>query len=174
MQEIDTHEAANDALPPAEYTLLESRGDAERAIDAVIAAARQVICVFDVHLSQRGFNAPKRVAVLQTFLAQSRDSQLRIVLHQTEKLHADAPRLIHLQKQYPMKVHIHRTLEAARHAADPLVIADDHSFWHQMQFEQPRSALQLYSAAETAPWAQRFNDIWEASETAVSPTTLGL
>jgi hypothetical protein len=174
MREIATQEAANDGLPPPEYRLLEGQQEALAAIDQVIASATHQLAVFDVTLSQRGFNSVKRYETLRAFLAKRRDNRIRIVLHDPSKVVADSPRLILLLKDYPMSVMIHRTSESARHAMDPLVIADSHSFWHHLHFEHPRSVVQLYDPAETAPWFGRFEEIWETSEPAITPTTLGL
>jgi hypothetical protein len=174
MREIETHEAANDGTPPPEYRVLEGHNDAIAAIDAVIATAKRSIAVFDVTLQHRGFNSPKRYDALKTFLGRSRDTRLRIVLHDESRVVADSPRLINLLREHPMSVAIHRTSESARHVADPLVIADGTSFWHHLHYEHPRSVLQLYDPAETAAWLGRFEEIWESSAPAITPTTLGL
>jgi hypothetical protein len=73
-----------------------------------------------------------------------------------------------------MSIEIHRTLAQARNATDPFVLADDHSVWHQLHVEQPRAVVALHSPADTLPISQRFEEIWELSEPAVSATTLGL
>ncbi len=73
-----------------------------------------------------------------------------------------------------MSIEIHRTLAQARDANDAFVIADDHSVWHQLHVEQPRAIVALHSPPDTLPIAQRFEEIWDLSEPAVSATTLGL
>ena len=73
-----------------------------------------------------------------------------------------------------MSIEIHRTIAQARDAADPFVVADDHSVWHQMHHEQPRAIVALHAPADATPIMQRFDEIWELSEPAVSATTLGL
>jgi hypothetical protein len=54
------------------------------------------------------------------------------------------------------------------------VVADDHSVWHQLHYEQPRAIVALHAPADAMPIMQRFDEIWELSEPAVSATTLGL
>lgn len=174
MREIVTNEAANDGLPPPEYRIIEGSNEALIAIDAVIASAQHSIAVFDIALQHRGFNSPKRYDMLKVFLAKNREARIRIALHDESRVVAESPRLINLLREHPMSVSIHRTSESARHAANPLIIADDHSFWHHLHFEHPRSVLQLFSPTETAPWLGRFEEIWETSEQAITPTTLGL
>ena len=103
-----------------------------------------------------------------------RSHRLYIALHNTELLERECPRLLQLLRQFPMSIEIHRTLAQARNAMDPFVVADDHSVWHQLHYEQPRAIVALHSPQDTIPIAQRFDEIWELSEPAVSSTTLGL
>ena len=62
----------------------------------------------------------------------------------TELLERECPRLLMLLRQFPMSIEIHRTLAQARNAADPFVVADDHSVWHQLA---PRAAARDCCAA---------------------------
>jgi hypothetical protein len=57
---------------------------------------------------------------------------------------------------------------------DPFVLADDHSVWHQMHHTQLRAIVALHSPADSIPILQRFEEIWDQSEPAVSATTTGL
>jgi hypothetical protein len=144
------------------------------AIDEVIAAAQRTIRIFDTALSNRGFNSPARTESLRRFLVAGRAHRLLIALHDTELLTRECPRLLTLLRQFPMSIEIHRTIAQARNAMDPFVVADDHSVWHQLHFEQPRAIVAVHSPADATPIAQRFDEIWELSEPAVSATTLGL
>jgi len=144
------------------------------AIDEVIDSAQRIIKVFDISLSNRGFNTPARIEKLRHFLVAGRAHRLLIALHETAHLDRENPRLLALLRQFPMSIEIHRTIAQARGAGDPFVVADDHSVWHQLHFEQPRAIVALHSPADALPIAQRFDEIWDLSETAVSSTTLGL
>jgi hypothetical protein len=144
------------------------------AIDEVIGAAERTLRIFDISLSNRGFNSPARAAMLRDFLVRGRAHRLLIALHETESVERDCPRLVVLLRQFPMSIEIHRTIAQARNATDPCVIADDHSVWHQLHHEQPRAIVALHSPADALPLSQRFDEIWELSEPAVSATTLGL
>ncbi len=144
------------------------------AIDEVIGAAERTIRVFDISLSNRGFNSPGRTEALRAFLVRGRAHRILIALHETELLQRECPRLLMLLRQFPMSIEIHRTIAQAREAADPFVVADDHSVWHQMHYEQPRAIVALHSPVDALPILQRFEEIWDLSEPAVSATTTGL
>lgn len=163
----------NDATEPG-YRRLSSLAESQAAIDEVIAAARTTLRIFDFKLGPRGFNAPKRAEALRDFLVSGRNHRLLIALHEPETLERECPRLLNLLRQFPMSIEIHRTLAQARNALDPFIIADDHSVWHQLHHEQLRAIVALHSPADALSIAQRFDEIWELSEPAVSATTLGL
>ena len=162
------------ATPASVYRPIFGISDSLVAIDEVIGAAQRTIKVFDVSLSNRGFNTPARAEKLRAFLVAGRNHRLLVALHETELLARENPRLLALLRQFPMSIEIHRTIAQARNASDPFVVADDHSVWHQLHFEQPRAIVALRSPADAQPIAQRFDEIWELSEPAVSATTLGL
>ena len=156
------------------YRLISGIAESLEAIDAVVDSAERTLRIFDVTLSNRGFNTPARAERLRQFLVAGRAHRILIALHDTELLERENPRLLGLLRQFPMSIEIHRTLAQARNAKDPFVVADDHSMWHQLHFEQPRAVVALHSPADALPIAQRFDEIWELSEPAVSATTLGL
>jgi hypothetical protein len=160
--------------PKPSYRPIFGTADSLAAIDEVIDAAQRTLRIFDITLSNRGFNSPERAEKLRNFLVAGRAHRILIALHETDALERECPRLLTLLRQFPMSIEIHRTIAQARDAADPFVLADDHSVWHQLHFEQPRAIVAVHSPKDTLPLAQRFDEIWELSETAVSATTLGL
>lgn len=160
--------------PEPSYRQLSSIAESQAAIDEVIATARTTLRLFDFTLGTRGFNSASRIEALRRFFVAGRSHRLLIALHEPETLERECPRLLTLLRQFPMSIEIHRTLAQARTAADPFIVADDHSVWHQLHHTQLRAIVALHSPADASPIAQRFDEIWELSEPAVSATTLGL
>ncbi len=156
------------------YRQILGHAESQVAIDEVIASAKHTLRVFDITLGNRGFNSPQRAEGLRRFLLAGRSHRVLIALHETGGLERDCPRLLTLLRQFPMSIEIHRTLAQARDAMDPFVVADDRGVWHQLHCDQPRAIVALHSPADAMPIAQRFDEIWELSEPAVSATTLGL
>lgn len=167
------NESAPSATRP-DYRPITGFAESIAAIDELIAVARHTLRIFDITLAQRGFDSPARAEKLRDFLVAGRAHRLLIVLHETTLLQRECPRLIGLLRQFPMSIEIHRTVGEACNATDPFALADDHSVWHQLHYSQPRAIVALHSPADALPIAQRFEEIWELSEPAVSATTLGL
>jgi hypothetical protein len=163
-----------DAAPKPSYRPISGNAESLTAIEEVVGAAERTIRVFDIALSQRGFNSPAMSEKLRHFFVAGRAHRLYIALHNTDHLDRECPRLLALLRQFPMSIEIHRTIAQAKVAMDPFVIADDHSVWHQQHHEQPRAIVALHSPPDAIPILKRFDEIWESSEPAVSATTLGL
>ena len=163
-----------DAAPKSSYRQISGIAESLAAIEEVIGAAHSAIRVFDTTHSNRGFNSPALAEKLREFLVSGRAHRIFIALHDTALLERENPRLLTLLRQFPMSVEIHRTLAQARNANDPFVVADDHSVWRQLHYEQPRAIVALHSPADALPIMQRFDEIWQLSEPAVSATTTGL
>ena len=163
----------NTASKPS-YRAISGIGESLAAIAEVIASAQSTIRVFDISLSNRGFNSPALTETLRRFFVAGRTHRLLIALHSTDLLERESPRLLNLLRQYPMSIEIHRTLAQARNAMDPFVVADDRGVWHQLHASQPRAIVALDSPSDAMPIAQRFDEIWELSEPAVSAQQLGL
>jgi len=155
--------------PGRDYRVLTTLAESHAAIDAVIAAARQRLRLFDVSLEGRGFNAPARIERLRELLAAGRAHRIEIALHEPGQVERDAPRLMMLARQYPMSVELRHTQGEARKANDPILIADNHCAWHRMYHGHPRAIVALNSPADAIPLGQRFDEIWELSE----PCALG-
>ena len=166
--------APHEAPRERDYRKLTGIAESQAAIGEVVGTAQRLLRIFDISLAHRGFNSPERIEQLRQFLVAGRAHRLQIALHETDPVERDCPRLVNLLRQFPMSIEIHRTLAQARNATDPFVVADDHSVWHQMHYEQPRSIVALHSPADALPIGQRFDEIWDLSEPAVSATRTGL
>ena len=163
--------------PEKSYRLMESRSEARIAIGEVLDLASREIRVFDADpatLKDYEIGQSARIELLRRFLLASRDHRLRIALHDTRGIESALPRLIALLTQFSGQVQIHRTLGQAAEARDAMVIADDAHYWRKLHVDHPRSVVTLHSAGDTRPFLERFEEIWEQSELAVTGSNLGL
>jgi hypothetical protein len=144
------------------------------AIDLLLGLARRSVRVFDVDLSETGWNEAARADAIVAFLRRNPGAQLDIAVHETDWIERSCPRLTNLLKFYGHAITIRRTGEDARHAMDPMVIADDQHYLHRLHVAQPRAALGIAEPGAAAPLVSRFEDIWANTEPGVSATVLGL
>lgn len=173
-----TDEKITPAGPPTHvYQLMETNAEALSAIETVVNAAQRELRIFDAtprNLRDRGFGGAKRIETLRQMLLANRGHRLRIALHETTSIESELPRLVELLRKFSGQIQIHRTLGQAAEARDPMIISDDAVFWRKPHIDQPRSLLSLHSALDTRPFIDRFEEIWDQSELAVSGSTVGL
>jgi hypothetical protein len=148
-------------------------GAYEAAIDKLIGTALGRIRIFDRSLN-RAYNAQARSDALRRFLLANKANRVAIVVHDAERIRLDCPRLVALQRHFGHAVSIHRTQSIARGVYDPFCIVDGSHYARRFHFDNPRGILVLNDADATGLLVQRFEEIWEASQPAVTGTTLGL
>lgn len=175
----DSAGPVNPAIPGAEviYRLMDSSSGALAAIDEVIGQAQHVIRVFDASaqsLRARSFGHPERIESLKQLLLANRNNHLKIALHETIGIERELARLMGLLTLFSGQIAIHRTTGVAREAKDVMIIADTAHFWRKPYFEHPRSILTLHDVNATQPFIDRFEQIWENTQLAVTGSTAGL
>jgi hypothetical protein len=154
--------------------MLNGERDYESAIDRVIDAAQNTLHIFDSDLASGGYSSLKRYDALNAFLRKSDKNRLIIILHETEHVSAYCPRIMNLLKTHSHVIAIHKTMEHARIANDPFVVADDLHYVHRFHRDGARSLLALNDPAGARQIEERFQQLLEASHPAVFATTLGL
>lgn len=165
-----------DANPTAapEHHKIEGQLDYEQAINNVISQARRTLRIFDHNLRGTGYNSAARIELLQNFLLLSRTNRLTIVVHDTDYLTRECPRMMNLLRQFSHAISIYQTTEEAQNVSDPFIIADNDHYLHLFHYDHTRALLALNDKNGALELARRFNEILEASEPAAPPTTLGL
>lgn len=144
-----------------------------KAIDALLALARQHVQLFDIDLAQGGWHAAARVDALTRFLRQ-RNARFDVIVHDTRWMEANAPRFVRLLRQYGHAMTVYRTGAAARAAMDPLLIVDERHHLHRFHIDQPRATVAVDLPQATKPLVTRFEEIWATGEPGLAGTVLGL
>lgn len=168
-----TSAPTDDAPAPVERTL-HSIAEQVEAIDALIERAQSILRVFDVDLSQGGWNGPGRAERLVAFFRRARGARVEMIVHDPRWLEQSCPRILALLKTYGHAITVYRTGPDARGATDPLTIADDRHFLHRFHVDGARAALAFDAPAAARPLVARFGEIWATGEPGLSGTVLGL
>jgi hypothetical protein len=150
----------------------------ERAFEAatvlLIAKAERELLVFDPDLSRGGYQGLRCYEVLRDFLAKDRQNRLVIVLHEADFFSAHCPRLQDLFQAYSHAISIYVTDESARVAQDAFVLADGKHYLHRFHINQARFKYVLDDEAAIRPLQERFDQLLEATSSAVFATSTGL
>lgn len=161
--------------PPPEpvRTPLTTRAGIDAAIDALLPRATRTLVVFDRTLGP-DWNRDARVDVLRAFCLASPRNRLRIVVHDAQALARHCPRIVALTRPFAHVVAIHETHETVRAVSDPLVIADALHYVHRFHVDASRALDARDDPIGARPLVERFDELWDASDPAISGTTLGL
>lgn len=161
------------ALTPRE-TLLTTVIAQSAAIDELIGLAQQRLQVFDIDLSQGGWNSTARADSLTAFLRRSPKGRIDLIVHDVRWMEMCCPRLMALLKRYSHAITVYRTGAEARSARDPLLIADGRHFLHRFHFDHPRATFAIEHPQLARPLVTRFEQIWATGEPGMGATVLGI
>ncbi len=147
--------------------------DYETYVGEVIALAKHDLRVFDQRLGT-AFNSRSRHEALRQFLLSSRRNRLRVIVHEVASIERDCPRMLELLRTFNHAMEIHETQPQAKSVYDPFVIADEMHSARRFHFDDLRGLYSKDDPIEAHALVERFEEIWEASNPAVTPTTIGL
>jgi hypothetical protein len=144
------------------------------AIDELIDLAQQRLQVFDVNLSEGGWNTAARADRVERFLRRSANGRMELIAHDLRWLERSCPRLLALLATYAHAITIYRTGPEAKSAMDPLLIVDGRHYLHRFHVDHPRAALAVEQPQLARPLVTRFEQIWATGEPGLGASVLGL
>jgi len=160
--------------PKTEYQRFEGEGDFQKSLDRFLEQPGRELRLFDPDLKALRLNSPARIAQLDRFLRGSRTRKIYIVVHDTDHLTRQCPRMLGLLKLFTHVIQINRTHEEIRNLQDAFLVLDAQHYLRRPVAEHFRGAIGLHDETEALAMRSRFQEIWSASYPAVSSTTVGL
>ena len=85
--------------PNPQHSPIFGKTEYEAAIDTILQKAASSIRIFDYTLGNE-YNASRRLELLTQFLLASRRNSLQIVLHDTQPMDRNCPRILNLLRTY--------------------------------------------------------------------------
>jgi hypothetical protein len=155
-------------------TILSSERLYAEAIEIVLASAQHRLCIFDQDLRHGEFSSLKKYELLRTFLSSRINSTLIIVLQDTGFFREKCPRLMELLVAYGHKMTVYETNATVKHAKDCFILADDRHYIKRIHIDQARFRYAFDDANTVDGLKLRFEELLDATQDSVSPTTLGL
>jgi len=164
----------SDEAPKIEYARFESEADFQLAVDRLLEQPGRELRIFDPDLSALRLNSPERVHRFERFLHASRTRRLYFVVHETDHVTRQCPRMMKLLARYAHAIQVNRTYEEIRSLQDSFLVLDAQHYVRRPVAEFFRGAIGLFDETEALAMRSRFLEIWAASYPGVSSTTLGL
>ena len=144
------------------------------ALDLVIAAAQQTLCIFDQDFSRGNFASIKRFNLIQEFLNRDPNSKLTIVLQASDFFTTKCPRLFGLLTNFGHQITVYETNSHAKIAKDCFILADNQSYIRRFHIDQARFKYVLDDVETTASLMNRFEELLQETSHTISATKLGL
>jgi hypothetical protein len=161
-------------MDEASYERFDTNAGFQAAISRLLAQPGRELRVFDPDGSALRLNDPARIAELERFLVASRTRRIYLVLHDTEPLVRQCPRMMSLLARFTHAMQINRTQEQIRELQDAFLVLDSQHYVRRPVATFYRGAMGLGDESEGQAMRQRFAEIWDQSLPAVSSTTVGL
>ncbi|HET7670029.1 MAG TPA: hypothetical protein VFK84_06460 [Burkholderiales bacterium] len=161
-------------MDEATYERFDTSTGFQAAVERLLTQPGRELRIFDPDGASLRLNDPGRIQLLEGFLSASRTRRIYMVVHQTDHLLRQCPRLLGLLARFSHAMQVHRTHEHIRELQDAFLVLDSQHYVRRGNAAFYRGAIGLGDEAEALPMRQRFMEIWEASFPGVSSTTVGL
>src|SRR5919109_5320403 len=105
-------------MDEASYERFDSSTGFQEAVDRLLGQPGRELRIFDPDGAALRLNDPARIERLERFLLASRTRRLYLVVHNTDHLTRQCPRLMTLLKRFSHAMQINRTQEEIREVQD--------------------------------------------------------
>ena len=156
------------------YERFDTNEGFQAAIDRLLEQTGRELRVFDSDGSALRLNDPARIERFERFLLASRTRRWYLVVHHTDHITRQCPRMMMLLRRFSHAVQINRTHEEIREVQDAFLLMDKVHYVRRPVAQQYRGAIGLGDENEGQALRGRFAEIWAESYPAVSATTVGL
>ena len=164
----------SDEPPKPDYQRFSGEAEFQLAVDRLLEQSGRELRIFEPDGAALRLNSPARVTQLENFLRASRTRRIQLVVHHTEHLTRQCPRLLNLLKLFNHAMQINRTHEEIQSLQDAFMVLDDAHYLRRPVAEHYRGAIGLHDENEALGMRSRFLEIWSASYPGISSTTVGL
>ena len=161
-------------MDEATYERFDTSAGFQGAVERLLAQPGRELRIFDPDGTSLRLNDPARIAQLERFLSASRTRRIYMVIHETDHITRQCPRLLGLLARFSHMVQINRTHEHIRELQDAFLVLDSQHYVRRSVAAFYRGAAGFGDEVEALAMRQRFMEIWEASYPGVSSTTVGL
>lgn len=158
----------------AENCIVLGERNYETATLLVMGQAQRSLKIFEPDLRRGAYQSVALHEALRDFLQRDPLNKVTLILHDSQFLRVECPRLVELFRLYSHAVTIYLTDTRALVAQDAFVLADDEHYLHRFHVNQARFKYVLNDATAARYLHERFAELLEATASILSLTTLGL
>lgn len=134
------------------------------ALLELLHATRREFMLVTPMLDPGHWNTAAFTDALAHLIAHHPQTRVRMVVEDTEHLLGSCPRLVELARRFSDRIFLQRLGETHRGLTNLFAVADRDNCFVQADHNQVNATLDLHAPRVTAPWLQRFEEIWNGAE----------
>lgn len=157
-----------------QHTHFSGMADYIAALDTLCVLAQRTLFVFEKNFEETGFNSAVRHDTLRHFLLANPANRLHLLAHDTRTATQYCPRLTLLLRQFSHNMHIYQTPRHLLHLSEPFAVADESHYVRRFHFDDPRGLIARNDPGNARALKSQFEEMWAASRSGITATTLGL
>lgn len=152
----------------------ETPSELRAAFDALLAATRRRLRLYDRDLELLQLDQPPRHAVLRALCIAGGGRRIELLLDDVSRVARDHPRLMQLVRDFGHVVEVRQADPDAPRPDQAFALADRDALLVRADKAAVRGTLRLDGAADAGKLHQDFEAMWQRAPAGVSATTLGL
>jgi hypothetical protein len=156
------------------YERFDTNEGFQGAVERLLGQPGRELRMFDPDGAALKLNDAGRVERVERFLLASRTRRVYLVVHDTDHITRQCPRLLTLLRRFAHAMQVNRTHQEIREVQDSFLLLDSIHYVRRPVAQIFRGAMGLGDENEGQALRGRFGEIWAASYPAVSGTTIGL
>ena len=157
-----------------QHTPLSGIADYIIALDTLCGLAQRTLFIFEKNFGETGFNSATRHDILRHFLLANPANRLHLLTHDTRSATQYCPRLLLLLRQFSHNMHIYQTPDHLHHLSEPFAVADESHYVRRFHLDDPHGLFARNDPEHARALKAQFEEMWAASRSGITITTLGL
>ena len=134
------------------------------ACERLAAQCRHRLDIFTFNLDHPLYDQAAFIEPARTLAIHSRDSRIRILLQENQKIQQIGHQLLHLVRKLPSKIEIRRTYIDYIDHPENFLIADNSGFVHRKEFAEYQGEMNFNDPLTVERLSELFARVWERSE----------
>lgn len=155
-------------------TSFDSRDQAALLAAELIGSARQEICFFGPLIDPVLLDNDNVITKLSEFARRSQRTQIRIVVHDTQKNVIDSHRLLPLAQRLTSHIQIHTTHPKHQDQRSLFLLIDRQAYLYCPNAERYEGRAEMQGAAFARDLQQQFDELWSHSRPDINTRRLHL
>ncbi|MES9873375.1 MAG: acyltransferase [Candidatus Sedimenticola sp. 6PFRAG7] len=154
--------------------ILQSVEENRLATDHMVNQAKRHLDIFTYDFDAPIYNQQAFIDRVKQLATRSRESRVRILLQDNEKVQKQGHRFIELARRLPSVISIRRPHKDYRDLTENFLIVDETGFIHRDLYTQYDAEVEFNDRLVASKLSGFFNEIWEYSEPDIELRRLSL